>query len=211
MENEKNREQPLSDQTVQGADAQIEEGTLDESSGSLGKFKDAESLLYAYNNLQAEFTRKCQKLSELEKLPNTEQAQKQNVFETQNWSQQVLEFIEKNQNAKEFAGEISNVIMQDDVLKTNPNALELAWAKIVQEKFKQPNKILEDKTFVENEILSNPEIQEKVIEKYLKELYLKRTPHSFGRFDGVSIASPSIVVPNSLSEAKNMALKFFGE
>ena len=36
--------------------------------GSIGKFKNTESLLNAYNNLQAEFTRKCQKLSELESL-----------------------------------------------------------------------------------------------------------------------------------------------
>lgn len=34
--------------------------------GSIGKFKNTESLYSAYNNLQAEFTRKCQKLSELE-------------------------------------------------------------------------------------------------------------------------------------------------
>ena len=33
----------------------------------LGKFKDSESLLNAYNELQSEFTRKCQKLSEAEK------------------------------------------------------------------------------------------------------------------------------------------------
>jgi len=36
--------------------------------GSLGKFKNTESLLSAYNNLQAEFTRKCQKLKEFEKF-----------------------------------------------------------------------------------------------------------------------------------------------
>ena len=34
----------------------------------IGKFKSVEALYSAYNNLQAEFTRKCQKLSELESL-----------------------------------------------------------------------------------------------------------------------------------------------
>ena len=34
---------------------------------NLGKFKDVSSLLTAYNNLQAEFTKKCQKLSEISK------------------------------------------------------------------------------------------------------------------------------------------------
>ena len=34
----------------------------------IGKFKDANTLLEAYNNLQAEFTRKSQKLAQLQKL-----------------------------------------------------------------------------------------------------------------------------------------------
>jgi len=33
---------------------------------SLGKFKDVKSLLSAYNSLQAEFTKRCQRLKELE-------------------------------------------------------------------------------------------------------------------------------------------------
>ena len=33
---------------------------------SLGKFKDAETLLSAYNSLQAEFTKRCQRVKELE-------------------------------------------------------------------------------------------------------------------------------------------------
>lgn len=37
---------------------------------SLGKFKDVNSLLNAYNSLQAEFTKRCQRLKELEgKMP----------------------------------------------------------------------------------------------------------------------------------------------
>lgn len=43
-------------------------GVKEKADGSIGKFKNTESLLSAYNNLQAEFTRKCQKLSELESL-----------------------------------------------------------------------------------------------------------------------------------------------
>ena len=38
----------------------------DLGSKGFGKFKDAESLLKAYNNLQAEFTKKSQKLASLE-------------------------------------------------------------------------------------------------------------------------------------------------
>ena len=39
----------------------------DLGSNEFGKFKDAESLLMAYNNLEAEFTKKSQKLASLER------------------------------------------------------------------------------------------------------------------------------------------------
>ncbi len=53
--------------------------------GSLGKFKNTEALLSAYNNLQAEFTRKCQKLKLLENqinsnlIDNDQDVQNQNL------------------------------------------------------------------------------------------------------------------------------------
>ena len=39
---------------------------------SLGKFKDVNSLLNAYNSLQAEFTKRCQRLKELEGKVNAD-------------------------------------------------------------------------------------------------------------------------------------------
>lgn len=48
---------------------------------SYGKFKNAESLLNAYNSLQAEFTRRCQRLKELEEI--TKAANKADVEEAE--------------------------------------------------------------------------------------------------------------------------------
>ncbi len=44
------------------------EGILgaDSTEASYGKFKDVQALLTAYNNLEAEFTKRCQKVRELE-------------------------------------------------------------------------------------------------------------------------------------------------
>lgn len=53
-----------------------ENATSISQSGSTGKFKDTQSLLNAYNNLQAEFTRKCQKLSELENSVSVDAVEK---------------------------------------------------------------------------------------------------------------------------------------
>ena len=59
---EQNIEQPVMDtsEEVELSD-ESPEGSI------LGKFKDSKTLLEAYNNLQSEFTRKSQKLAELQK------------------------------------------------------------------------------------------------------------------------------------------------
>ena len=62
MEEFKN-EQTLT--TSQSAEAEENLGEQKESV-SFGKFKDANSLLNAYNSLQSEFTKRCQRLKELE-------------------------------------------------------------------------------------------------------------------------------------------------
>ena len=43
-----------------------ESGGVQSNKVSYGKFKDAESLLTAYNALESEFTKRCQKIKELE-------------------------------------------------------------------------------------------------------------------------------------------------
>ena len=62
MENVKNEQ--ISPQT-QPAEAEIITGE-DKGEISLGKFKDVGALLSAYNSLQSEFTKRCQKIKELE-------------------------------------------------------------------------------------------------------------------------------------------------
>ena len=52
--------------------AEAEKVTGEESSASYGKFKSAEALLSAYNSLQAEFTKRCQRIKELESVANKE-------------------------------------------------------------------------------------------------------------------------------------------
>ena len=61
-------EEQLFEQTEFKAQAVSTEENLgaNESEVSLGKFKDAKALLSAYNSLQAEFTKRCQRVKELE-------------------------------------------------------------------------------------------------------------------------------------------------
>lgn len=67
MEKEENvmqKEIPMSEDTQ--AQTQKEEKTsVEKTSGTYGKFKDADALWKAYNSLQSEFTRRSQRLKEL--------------------------------------------------------------------------------------------------------------------------------------------------
>ena len=71
MENILNEQTELSAHTA-GADLEKSEG---QSEVSLGKFKDVGALLNAYNSLQSEFTKRCQKIKELQaKLDDADKA-----------------------------------------------------------------------------------------------------------------------------------------
>jgi hypothetical protein len=52
--------------TKEAEQAQTQEKEINGSTALLGKFKDVDALLQAYNSLQAEFTRRSQRLKELE-------------------------------------------------------------------------------------------------------------------------------------------------
>ncbi len=63
------------EKATQPATAENEESGVKQQEISLGKFKDVSSLLNAYNSLQAEFTKRCQRIKELEGLSVTEKQQ----------------------------------------------------------------------------------------------------------------------------------------
>lgn len=63
-------EEKINEQTetiTQNENAAVKLGT-ESGSVSLGKFKDTDALLKAYNSLEAEFTKRCQRLKELESV-----------------------------------------------------------------------------------------------------------------------------------------------
>ncbi len=99
-------EKPNNEQTelnVQPAVAEEKDGTKQEQV-SLGKFKNVEALLSAYNSLEAEFTKRCQKIKELESAINSSDKE---ISPT--------EKIDENSNAptKNISEEEKNNILQE--------------------------------------------------------------------------------------------------
>lgn len=71
---------------------------------SLGKFKDVNALLSAYSSLQSEFTKRCQRIKELEgalKPDDKDKVPAENLTAVQNTKQQLTE-QEKQEVLKEY-------------------------------------------------------------------------------------------------------------
>ncbi len=63
--NQKGQEEVTTPKTVEEKCEQAS-SQVDDTNVSLGKFKDVNALIHAYNSLQSEFTKRCQRIKELE-------------------------------------------------------------------------------------------------------------------------------------------------
>ncbi len=164
----------------------------------VGKFKSVEDLEKAYNSLQSEFTRKCQRLAELEK----DKMSKDNVedkFETN-----FKTFLLENQEAFSYADEIKNAVKSDENLKNDEKAFDKVWAKMVYEKISAPNKA--DEPLVQNLILKDENLRNLVIQNYMKQLQENKTPIVMSSGAGERVTKPSTPKPDSFEQAKQAVL-----
>lgn len=202
------REQPILEDKAQGAEAQQDLGEgLSSNTGSLGKFKDAQSLYSAYNSLQAEFTRKCQRLSELEKTSVSNQdVHESPVYKSDDWNKQVVEFLNKNEDAKPFAKEICDEIMSSEDIQSSKDALSLAWANVIKKNYTKPSEIESDE-FINKHILSSEKITQKVAELLANRAREHNLPKMVGVHAGSHINLPSQPHPLTLEDAREVVRK----
>lgn len=205
---ETNKEQPTSEVSNQVSAENCVGGLSDTTSGSLNKFKDVKSLEEAYVNLQSEFTRKCQRLSELEK-DNSKIQNLDPFYEKAEWKQSVSSFLERNPNAQKYAGEIMDVLINDKVLASATNSLDLAYNKVLASKYKSEDELLNDEGFIANYILNNENIKKTIINNYLDEIKKNKSPQLINSTKTGSLGVTPNKKPSSLSEAMAMAEKLF--
>ena len=114
-------EQPENDSTLTTED---QENFLESNIGSpISKFKSAKDLGLAYQNLEKEFTQKCQKVKELtDKLSALENMEKSiPEFEKETWEESVKTFFSSNPLAKDYIAEISEVLLNDEEIAKQSN------------------------------------------------------------------------------------------
>lgn len=224
-----NVEQPLNEAEVMADCASETESQIDDEiakkdkpafDGSTSKFKTEFELKKAYENLEAEFTRKSQKLKELEKMLESFNAQKQseqnsNVppqesesFKSEKWPDMVAQFLENNEVAKDYAQEISEEILSDKSLACESDPLEKAWAKVASKKFVDKNKLAYDDDFIENYVLKNEKIKEKLLQEIVSENSKNEVPRLISGV-GSPFAVSKQIVPKTFDEAKEELNKIF--
>lgn len=233
MEEEKVMEQPspdsvnVNEQIIDSKGQSISEGSM------FGKFKDATSLLSAYNNLEKEFTRKSQLLSELSKeidslktqnqTSNTEKSgiELQNKAENidseenlqqqikpqycnKNWRRRVGDFLVKNPSARGYTTEISNILLNDKNLSSLDNCLEYAFS-IAKSQNPKPAELNEQTI---NTFALDKRLKDKIIKEFL--LGVKENKSGLSLISGEATnvtVSPNNDKPKTLKDASNILKK----
>lgn len=164
------------------------------SNTEFGKFKDAESLIKAYSNLEAEFTKKSQKLAMLESEVNKEKQEQTRLEELDN---QVEDFVTKFEAVKPFSN-----VLKESLQKENVSLAEEA-VKLLSNNYKKPEDYVTDAEFLNNYIFSNKEIKDKIIKDYLSNL-TQNSPIKIDK-SGSSISLTPPKQPTTIQEAGKLA------
>lgn len=161
MENE-NLEQPLTDSKHSDETGLKNFECSTEPGGSmLGKFDSAKSLYEAYTNLEAEFTRKSQKLAEFQ--------QKIDEFAVFPKFENVDEFIKSTTDSDKYKKDIMEILSENDELNNLPNKYQVAFL-IAKKADDKSAKNLTDPEFLDKNIYSNDAIKQSIISSYLSGL-----------------------------------------
>ncbi len=138
------------------------EQPIEQGSISFGKFKDAESLLKAYNSLEAEFTKKSQKLASLE---NESEKAKIELKKQTEQEKKVDEFVSKFEIAKPFTSALKESLKSSEDLDIKEETLRL-----IAKSYKTAEAYSKDDEFLNNYIFSNQKIKDKIVKDYLSKI-----------------------------------------
>ena len=136
------------------AEPEIFENEPETSNSSIfGKFKDAQSLLDAYNSLQSEFTRKSQRLAEIQ--------HKLNTFADFSKSDSIDEILKDSSDLEKYKKEVTEILDNDASLSDLPNKNHIAF-KIIKEAERRTAETLNNQEFIDKYIVTNDSIKSKI-------------------------------------------------
>lgn len=192
-------EQPALE-TSESSQLEIQDGSM------LGKFKDAKSLLEAYNSLESEFTRKCQKLAELQR-ENENYSKKITEFNLENDKYaSVDDFVSGKSDMDRYKQDITEISNLDEV-KNLPNKYQVAYI-IAKQLESKSAKMLNDPEFLDKQVENNTKIKDKIIFDYLSKLNNSQLSPSVMSGNSTSVFfSPQVEKPKTIREAGELFSK----
>lgn len=164
------------------------------SKPSFGKFKDAESLLKAYANLEAEFTKKSQKLATLETVHETQQKE---INKRAEQEQRVNDFVTKFEIAKPFSSALKETLANNEELDIKEEAI-----KLISNNYKSAQDYANDNEFLNNYIYSNQQIKDKIVKEYLSNV-TQNSPIKMQSSGNLTLTPPK--QPTTIQEAGCLA------
>ncbi|MDE6302888.1 MAG: hypothetical protein K2M36_04820, partial [Clostridia bacterium] len=198
----KTADNPLNDKGEAVDDVSANESVCGVKNGNqeqtYGKFKNPQELLKAYGELEKEFTRRSQRLKELE-------SGKQPVKSEEDWKCAVDKFFNQIPAAKAFAKDIANEIIKNPELKEDANCLNVALVRVLADKFRTPEQLMQDGQFLNDYVLSSEKVRDAIIADYLDGVRGGMPPHTLSR-GGLQCVAPK-VKPRTIEEAGFMFLK----
>ena len=127
------------------------------------------------------------------------------IWERENWNDDVRNFFTENEKAKSYVKEIGQVLVQDKIVANSQNPLQMAWLKVLEKKFTE--NIVNDED-LEQIVLKNDALKQKIIQQYLNELKSKKSaPAVISKAQGAEINAKSSSHALSMAEAKELAKK----
>ena len=173
----------------------LEQPAINDGSKEFGKFNSAESLLKAYNSLEAEFTKKSQKLAHLE----SENVKTQNeINKKAEQERKVEEFVSKFEIVKPFTSALKESLQKSENLDIKEEAIRL-----ISSTYKTAESYSQDEEFLNNYIFSNQEIKDRIVKDYLSKITQSSPIKVNGGTSSISLTPPK--VPKTIKEAGNLA------
>ncbi len=164
------------------------------SSENLGKFRDVDSLLKAYNSLESEFTRKSQRLAELESERVSSEKENARLADI---DRRVDEFVTKFDFAIPFSSALKESLAEDENLNLESKAMEL-----IANNYKSAKDYACDSEFLNNYIYSNQDIKDRIIKDYLSNV-TQSSPIKVDNSGSILLTAPKI--PTTIKEAGDLA------
>ncbi|MFI3229044.1 MAG: hypothetical protein R3Y23_02625 [Bacillota bacterium] len=161
---------------------------------SFGKFKSKEQLISAYNSLEAEFTRRSQRIKELETAVNKQS-------EAGKWEQRVNELASKYPIAKEMSTELMDYLKEHRDIIKQENCLETALLHTLASR--QMNGVKKSATSKKTGSADANNINQ------LIEVQRESVPLIAKSVGETPLVKP--IIPRSISEAGSLAIQMIGK